>query len=268
MCSWFGSSPLARGAQVHRPLGKLVARLIPAGAGSTCGCPFLCAAGSAHPRWRGEHYEAKTDLSGIPGSSPLARGARHLAGPAQPRQRLIPAGAGSTPGYVKWVALVAAHPRWRGEHRAVSLTSIAASGSSPLARGAPITTIARPRVRRLIPAGAGSTTTSALSGLVIAAHPRWRGEHTGVSGSKHDHIGSSPLARGAPGIYASCGGEGGLIPAGAGSTCLTSSNRLSPTAHPRWRGEHKVPSARERRGDGSSPLARGAPVGRRLTVPV
>jgi len=51
----YGSSPLARGAQIN--IAKLTGylRLIPAGAGSTESVPGAWALVKAHPRWRGEH---------------------------------------------------------------------------------------------------------------------------------------------------------------------------------------------------------------------
>ena len=48
-------------------------RLIPAGAGNTCGLRYHPMDRRAHPRWRGEHG-AGEDVRGVAdGSSPLAR---------------------------------------------------------------------------------------------------------------------------------------------------------------------------------------------------
>ena len=71
-------------------------------------------------------------------------------------------------------------------------------------------------------------------------------------------VGSSPLARGAPAQLKAAYREDGLIPAGAGSTCLVSMGRRCGAAHPRWRGEHVITTLTRRRWNGSSPLARGA----------
>ncbi len=49
-----------------------------------------------------------------------------------------------------------------------------------------------------------------------------------------------------------------IIPACAGSTCLTWRSTLPITDHPRVRGEHRWPCAWPWYGDGSSPRARGA----------
>ena len=56
------------------------------------------------------------------------------------------------------VILFPAHPRWRGEHTTAHDPAAAATGSSPLARGAPGEYVDGETAFRLIPAGAGSTT--------------------------------------------------------------------------------------------------------------
>ena len=71
-------------------------------------------------------------------------------------------------------------------------------------------------------------------------------------------VGSSPLARGAPAQLKAAYREDGLIPAGAGSTCLVSMGRRCGAAHPRWRGEHLAGPACTTVPSGSSPLAWGA----------
>ena len=152
-----GSSPLARGAHplFHAPRAR--PRLIPAGAGSTCFRGYSLRQGWAHPRWRGEHAAKKDCRNSVSGSSPLARGARagHRGRPRN--DRLIPAGAGSTPRAALAVQTPKAHPRWRGEHTSGVLANMGAAGSSPLARGAPLGRLYPPRDPGLIPASAGST---------------------------------------------------------------------------------------------------------------
>ena len=69
--------------------------------------------------------------------------------------------------------------------------------------------------------------------------------------------GSSPLARGTPLPLRRRRFRPRLIPARAGNTAPPSRARSLPSAHPRSRGEHQVPSADYSLGDGSSPLARG-----------
>ena len=114
-------------------------------------------------------------------------------------------------------------------------------------------------VRGLIPARAGSTTSTPPGSPRGRAHPRSRGEH--AAGGMPDQLagGSSPLARGArPG---SVGGSWclRLIPARAGSTSDHPPECWAGWAHPRSRGEHRPRLSRTRVGQGSSPLARGAP---------
>ena len=174
------------------------------------------------------------------GSSPLARGALQVAAGSLLNERLIPAGAGSTRQTVWSSPRRTAHPRWRGEHNGLVQVSELLSGSSPLARGAPVRSLRHPEGNRLIPAGAGSTGAVAQGVQVSAAHPRWRGEHCLRASAWVRRIGSSPLARGAHSC--SHGLQRGLrlIPAGAGSTRSSSRSGNIAEAHPRWRGEHCV----------------------------
>ncbi len=92
------------------------------------------------------------------------------------------------------------------------------SGSSPLARGAPLHTELASGISRLIPAGAGSTRAPRRGSQHTPAHPRWRGEHEGRESEAARRIGSSPLARGALRGSIDFRPSTRLIPAGAGST--------------------------------------------------
>ena len=94
------SSPLARGtrspaAPLHRN-----ARLIPARAGNTPGLSPPRRQWSAHPRSRGEHVLLKSGSVFDSGSSPLARGTRHVGFRVGRDTRLIPARAGNTATHV------------------------------------------------------------------------------------------------------------------------------------------------------------------------
>ena len=89
------------------------------------------------------------------------------------------------------------------------------------------------------------------------AHPRSRGEHAATLFSVGSRSGSSPLARGTPGVDAACLVIVGLIPARAGNTNFLEIPAASPWAHPRSRGEHIHDDRRRINSLGSSPLARG-----------
>ena len=97
-------------------------------------------------------------MASVMGSSPLARGAPVNLVWFWTWLRLIPAGAGSTACEAQEGIRWAAHPRWRGEHTDVDGNALSPSGSSPLARGAPVHAGEHGLNPRLIPAGAGSTT--------------------------------------------------------------------------------------------------------------
>ena len=72
--------------------------------------------------------------------------------------------------------------------------------------------------------------------------------------------GSSPLARGKHGGDRKRRQGSRLIPARAGKTDLAVSGRLAAGAHPRSRGENRLPGHCYTALSGSSPLARGKPV--------
>ena len=87
-----------------------------------------------------------------------------------------------------------------------------------------------------------------------------RGEHEKLAVSAMASWGSSPLARGARGR-----GDGervlaGIIPACAGSTVDRGPEKRLKGNHPRLRGEHKLAVIVPFSDQGSSPLARGAPM--------
>jgi len=95
-----------------------------------------------------------------PSSSPLARGTRPSSLPGRVWGRFIPAGAGNTSTRRPAHRPTPVHPRWRGEHHPAPDHRGAATGSSPLARGAPHLMWPTIAHQRFIPAGAGNTSAS------------------------------------------------------------------------------------------------------------
>jgi len=91
-----GSSPLARGTQLHVGVDVDSDRFIPAGAGNTAGLALVEQPASVHPRWRGEHGLTMSARKKHNGSSPLARGTQRGGMLAGAEGRFIPAGAGNT----------------------------------------------------------------------------------------------------------------------------------------------------------------------------
>ena len=152
------------------------------------------------------------------GSSPRARGARHLDRCLSRCGWIIPACAGSTrpgSGCRPWPW---DHPRVRGEHCGSGSLISLYPGSSPRARGARFS--AGPQGARggIIPACAGSTARRRGRAGRRGDHPRVRGEHVGDRHHIPGDEGSSPRARGALRPPCSTGRPRGIIPACAGST--------------------------------------------------
>ena len=134
--------------------------LIPAHAGSTGRAARPAAAFPAHPRSRGEHLEGEQMPQGVGGSSPLTRGARLELGYILLGAGLIPAHAGSTSCQLSKGCPRRAHPRSRGEHPSTMTPPQCKTGSSPLTRGAPAAGRSLHDDCGLIPAHAGSTSSS------------------------------------------------------------------------------------------------------------
>ena len=171
------------------------------------------------------------------------------------------------------------HPRIRGEHTRTGRAASAPAGSSPHTRGAPCHRQVEAEAGRIIPAYAGSTDVTGgdwgvetdhprIRGehaphngagvLITLDHPRIRGEHSTPTPETHRPSGSSPHTRGAPHRVASCQAILRIIPAYAGSTASFGRYRVSPSDHPRIRGEHKNLPNFVLATWGSSPHTRGA----------
>ena len=111
-----------------------------------------------------------------------------------------------------------AHPRSRGENRWALAWNVPVTGSSPLTRGKPARNLFGDALDRLIPAHAGKTDAFPRAYLCPGAHPRSRGENSGVVQISLPSAGSSPLTRGKRPSVTPQEASRGLIPAHAGKT--------------------------------------------------
>ena len=193
-----GSSPHTRGALANASGRADGAGIIPAYAGSTAGAGRPRAWSRDHPRIRGEHPPGGWRCPQTTGSSPHTRGARppHPTAPS------------STPD----------HPRIRGEHVPVGVQGAGEAGSSPHTRGAQRLTYDKTGSYRIIPAYAGSTTSSFMMEDRAWDHPRIRGEHMPMARHMRVGHGSSPHTRGALEKLPSAMARFRIIPAYAGGT--------------------------------------------------
>ena len=253
-----GSSPHTRGARKWEIRLRFGMRIIPAYAGSTRCRSRRRGRSRDHPRIRGEHDLVVAGDSVFRGSSPHTRGAPDIRNLMDNYLRIIPAYAGSTPSCSGVSSSGWDHPRIRGEHFDSSCQLFLPGGSSPHTRGALIMKDSISKSVRIIPAYAGSTSMSTMTGVRITDHPRIRGEHLAWSGVKSSSSGSSPHTRGArpPSVSAHVGV--GIIPAYAGSTGSLANSAGSSWDHPRIRGEHSIWRWHDVDRVGSSPHTRGA----------
>ena len=115
------------------------------------------------------------------------------------------------------------------------------------------------RVRRLIPAHAGKTSSPFVRQAVPRAHPRSRGENSAPGCGRRYRRGSSPLTRGKRARSPLLVVPPRLIPAHAGKTHCKDSYPWCAAAHPRSRGENGTHARGPLSVEGSSPLTRGKP---------
>ena len=131
-------------------------------------------------------------------------------------------------------------------------------GSSPRMRGAPRDEASERLAVGIIPAYAGSTSSSTATIWSGRDHPRVCGEHRFSLSERRPTAGSSPRMRGARLLGERPERLAGIIPAYAGSTWPRGSCPYRPRDHPRVCGEHVMPSWAPSASAGSSPRMRGA----------
>ena len=155
----------------------LILRFIPAHAGNT-DPPYVCRTlVPVHPRPRGEHQAILFNHIYDPGSSPPTRGTLIRFARICCKLRFIPAHAGNTGIRPGLASPFTVHPRPRGEHGVLRGILETMSGSSPPTRGTLPDLSDHPLKSRFIPAHAGNTNACCSGNIVIAVHPRPRGEH-------------------------------------------------------------------------------------------
>ena len=151
-------------------------------------------------------------------SSPLTRGKRGARHDLVDCVRLIPAHAGKTECFPHGMSAPRAHPHSRGENHPRFQPESHAGGSSPLTRGKRGARHDLVDCVRLIPAHAGTTTTSSSAFSPTRAHPHSRGENLTCASADCAACGSSPLTRGKQAHGLDEVVVGGLIPTHAGKT--------------------------------------------------
>ncbi len=134
-------------------------------------------------------------------------------------------------------------------------------GSSPHARGTQTRCSWPPPATRIIPACAGNAGASDCARRASSDHPRMRGERRLGAFVLNVDRGSSPHARGTRQPLDGGGRRQRIIPACAGNAPRWQRSRSSRADHPRMRGERSVSRRYHASSPGSSPHARGTPVG-------
>ena len=130
-------------------------------------------------------------------------------------------------------------------------------GSSPRARGTVTRVLMACPPSRFIPACAGNSFLVKRFRFGVPVHPRVRGEQTGNVCVYGGCPGSSPRARGTVVSKSSKAPPVRFIPACAGNRAVAFWPTISPSVHPRVRGEQPATIAARTFAAGSSPRARG-----------
>ena len=173
------------------------------------------------------------------GSPPHARGRHRPVAQVQESRGITPACAGKTLPHLRCGEGLQDHPRMRGEDASDEFKPAIESGSPPHARGRPDPRRRPERRRRITPACAGKTRSSAAVGIATGDHPRMRGEDTTVWGSNIWKEGSPPHARGRQVDLSRFPGGQGITPACAGKTSASLPRTNLTADHPRMRGEDR-----------------------------
>ena len=152
-----GSSPLARGLPQAVRRERADRGIIPARAGFTGGACGACRLRWDHPRSRGVYELGLLHEEVKEGSSPLARGLLFFCRFLCVGCRIIPARAGFTRALNPTLIGEGDHPRSRGVYPCPLVAAPAPLGSSPLARGLPLSGRRWGVSVGIIPARAGFT---------------------------------------------------------------------------------------------------------------
>ena len=154
-----GSSPRMRGKPGANGAVVMGERIIPAHAGQTPRPRATPTARTDHPRACGANSALRPSNILQSGSSPRMRGKPRLCTAAISVLRIIPAHAGQTCGGRRGPACSADHPRACGANIGVDVSDAFGCGSSPRMRGKLPCARSGRRLRRIIPAHAGQTTS-------------------------------------------------------------------------------------------------------------
>ena len=174
------------------------------------------------------------------GSSPLARGLRFWSPHRGGVIRIIPARAGFTRSSTCGATATQDHPRSRGVYFPAVCVDQVLNGSSPLARGLPVTARCVRVDRGIIPARAGFTSLFLPVVRPPMDHPRSRGVYEKLPITTIAEWGSSPLARGLQSFSLPLASGRRIIPARAGFTRPTTRTPFGRGDHPRSRGVYLV----------------------------
>ena len=187
------------------------------------------------------------------GSSPHTWGTRRSVRKRCVVVRFIPAYVGNTGADRDRRGAPSVHPRIRGEHPVTCVHMDFEFGSSPHTWGTHPRARQIGQRRRFIPAYVRNTHGTSFDSVLVAVHPRIRGEHIKPFGQRTWCSGSSPHTWGTPGRPHQQFHLARFIPAYVGNTPGELPKPCKFPVHPRIRGEHALRQVDRIRALGSSP---------------
>ena len=242
----FGSSPRMWGTRKPDFPVRHRRRFIPTHVGNTRAPAATNRCSSVHPHACGEHFQQRSQVRNLVGSSPRMWGTHTNLMYHRKARRFIPTHVGNTRRPVLPSRHRSVHPHACGEHWRDDETPWCGVGSSPRMWG---TLAARHRggfCNRFIPTHVGNTPP---------ANPLTK-----------DGGGSSPRMWGTPGQPVAGHHEGRFIPTHVGNTASGSVSMLMSPVHPHARGEHIEQFRLGFPNTGSSPRMWGTPELKRRAV--
>ena len=211
------------------------------------GCNLRCNLSvPVHPQSPGERPTSMNASPPSAGSSPVAWGAAPRSYRRQPARRFIPSRLGSG--------------------RSARTKPGSSTGSSPVAWGAVEEEGLERAPSRFIPSRLGSGAVPVEPAPNATVHPQSPGERTRPAGRSGQPRGSSPVAWGAASGARTRTGGPRFIPSRLGSGPSQEEMDHILTVHPQSPGERSRSSPKIARTVGSSPVAWGAVISRRLVA--
>jgi len=234
-----GPSPQVWGQRAGGRLRRVGQRSIPTGVGTTGSMVFPVAGRPVHPHRCGDNTKPPIWPGPEPGQSPQVWGQPDLRASLWLAWRSMPTGVGTTGSPVPSLRSRSVHPHRCGDNHIVLPPIRELDGPSPQVWGQPQLDLGRPRGRRSIPTGVGTTTGVAVPEASPTVHPHRCGDNQGNVPVNCTTNGPSPQVWGQHLKNPIQRFTRRSIPTGVGTTTETNTSRGGEPVHPHRCGDNK-----------------------------